>query len=91
MGNWDEPTIWTSPIRRVGDNRPNYMYNEEKNYINFRTIKDKCELGYLDRNNNILYLNYDYKMQFKAIKKQIIKDYQPKSVSEYCNIRGLGI
>lgn len=91
MGNWDEPTIWTSPIRRVGDNRPSYMYNEEKYSINFRTIKDKCELGYLDKNTNILYLNGDYKMQFKAIKKQIIKDYQPKSVSEYLNLRGFGI
>lgn len=87
MGNWDEPTIWTSPIRRVGDNRPNYMYSESyKSMIMFRTIKDKCDLGYLDKNKNILYLNADYRMRFKAIKKQIIKDYQPKLVSEYCEI-----
>lgn len=91
MGNWDNPTIWISPIRRVGDNRPNYMYNEEKYSINFRTIKDKCELGYLDKNKGILYLNYDYRMRFKAIKKQIINDYAPKNVGDYCNIRGLGI
>lgn len=78
--------IWTSPIRRIGDNRPNYMYSEDKNTIDFRTIKDKCELGYLDTRSNILYLNYDYRMQFKAIKKQIIKDYQPKTVSEYISL-----
>lgn len=83
--------IWTSKITRVGDNKPNYMYYEDKNSVEFRTIKDKCELGYFNKNTGILYLNYDYRMQFKAIKKQIIKDYQPKSVSEYCNIKGLGI
>lgn len=82
----EEITIWTSPIRRVGDNRPNYMYSESKNSIDFRTMKDKCELGYLDKNSNILYFNYDYKMQFKAIKKQIVKDYAPKTISEYISL-----
>jgi len=82
----EEITIWTSPIRRVGDNRPNYMYSEYKNTIEFRTMKDKCELGYLDTRSNILYLNYDYKTQFKAIKKQIIKDYQPESTTEYISL-----
>lgn len=91
MSNWDEPTIWTSPIRRIGDNRPSYMYSESKYSIEFRTMKDKCEIGYLDKNTGNLYLNSDYKMQFKAIKKQIIKDYQPKSVLEYINLRGFGI
>ena len=91
MGNWDKPTIWTSPIRRVGDNRPNYLYCESENRIYFKTIKDKAELGDYDKTTGILYFNSDYKMQFKAIKKQIIKDYQPKSVSEYLNLRGFGI
>lgn len=83
----DEVTIWTSPIRRIGDNRPNYLYCEIKNTIMFRTIKDKCEIGHLDKNTGILYLNDDYRMQFKAIKRQIIKDYVPKSTTRYLNLR----
>lgn len=78
-------TIWTSPLRRIGDNRPSYMYSESKNSIEFRTIKDKCELGWFDKNTNKLYLNSQYRMQFKAIKKQIVKDYAPKSITEYIN------
>lgn len=86
MEIWEEIKVWTSPIRRVGDNRPNYMYSESKNSIDFRTIKDKKELGWLDKNKGILYLNDRYRMNFKAIKNQIIKDYQPKSISEYINL-----
>ena len=86
MDNCEEIKVWTSSIRRVGDNRPNYMYSESKNSIDFRTIKDKKELGWLDKNKGILYLNDRYRMNFKAIKNQIIKDYQPKSISEYINL-----
>lgn len=83
--------VWIGNIVSVGSKTPRYLYNESKYSVEFRTYKDKCEIGYLNKNTGILYLNSDYKMQFKAIKKQIIKDYQPKKVSEYCNIRGLGI
>ncbi len=81
----EETRIWTSKLTRVGDNRPNYMYHENKNSVEFRTIKDKCELGWFDKNTNKLYLNSQYRMQFKAIKKQIVKDYAPKSITEYIN------
>lgn len=91
MDNWKEITIWTSPIRRIDDNRPNYMYSKSKNSIYFRTMKDKKEIAFFDKNTNILYLNTEYKMQFKAIKRQIIKDYAPKTVLEYINLKGFGI
>ena len=87
----EDVTIWTSPLRRVGDDRPSYMYSETKYTVSFRTIKDKCEIGYFDKNKGILYLNDDYKTQFKAIKKQIIKDYAPKSTTVYVNLKGLTI
>ena len=87
----EDITIWSSPIRRVGDNRPNYMYSESKYTVSFRTIKDKKEIGYFDKNKEILYLNDDYKTHFKAIKKQIIKDYAPKSITQYVNLVGLTI
>lgn len=83
----DEVTIWTSPIRRIGDNRPNYLYSEIRNTIMFRTIKNKCEIGHLDKKTGTLYLNDDYRMQFKAIKRQIIKDYAPKTITRYLNLR----
>ena len=82
----DEVTIWTSPVRRIGDKRPSYLYCEIRDTIVFRTIKDKYEIGYLDKKTNTLYLNDDYKMQFKAIKKQIIKDYEPKFTTRYLNL-----
>lgn len=82
----EEVRIWTSPIRRIDDKRPNYMYTGSKNSVEFRTIKDKCELGWYDKNKGVLYLNSDYKMQFKAIKRQIIKEYAPKSITEYSNL-----
>ncbi len=84
----DEVTIWNI-ARRVGE--PSYMYNESGNYIYFRTIKDKKEIAEYDKNKGILYINSDYKIQFKAIKRQIIKDYAPKTISEYMNFKGLGI
>lgn len=87
----EEIKVWSSPIRRIGDNRPNYMYSESKNSVEFRTMKDKIELGWLDKNKNILYLNDDYKDRFKAIKNQIEKDYNPVKIENYINMRGLGI
>ena len=78
--------IWTSPIRKVGDKRPNYMYSEDNNIVDFRTTKDKCELGYIDTRTKVLYFNRDFKDKFKAIKNQIIKDYKPNSVTEYISL-----
>lgn len=83
--------IWIGNIVRVGSKTPRYLYNETEHSIEFRTLKDKAELGYLNKESGKLYFNADYRMQYKAIKRQIIKNYQPKKVSEYCNIRGLGI
>ena len=81
--------IWIGNIVRVGSNTPRYMYSESKNFVEFRTMKDKIELGWLDKNKNILYLNDDYKDKFKAIKKQIEKDYNPVKIGNYINMRGL--
>ena len=78
--------IWVSQIRRIGDKRPNYMCNRNNNIVDFRTIKDKCELGYIDLRTKVLYFNRDYKNKFKAIKNQIIKDYEPNSVAEYISL-----
>ena len=82
----DHEIIWLGKIRQYGDKTPNYLRNEQKNIVEFRTIKDKKELGYFDKNKCILYLNGRYKMQYKAIKRQIKHDYAPISISEYLNI-----
>ena len=79
--------VWIGNIVSTGSGTPRYLYNESDNSIYFRTLKDKKELGWIDKKSNILYLNDDFKMQFKAIKRQIIKDYSPKSVSQYINMR----
>lgn len=81
-------TVWIGNLVRVGSNTPRYLYNESKYSIEFRTLKDKKEIGWIDKNKGILYINGDYRVQYKAIKKQIIKDYAPKSVTEYLNMRG---
>lgn len=78
--------IWIGNIVRVGSKTPRYMYNESNYSIEFRTMKDKKEIGWLNKKTGILYLNDDFKTQFKAIKKQIIKDYQPKSITPYFNM-----
>lgn len=77
---------WIGNIVRVGSNTPRYLYNESEHTIYFRTLKNKCEIAFLDKKTGILYINHDYKMQFKAIKRQIIKDYAPKKVSPYINM-----
>lgn len=82
--------IWIGNIVRVGSNTPRYMYSESKNFVEFRTIKDKKELGWLDKEKNIIYFNYDFNNKFKAIKKQIEKDYNPVKIGNYINMRGLG-
>lgn len=74
---------WIGNIVRVGSNTPRYMYSEGKQSIWFRTMKDKIEIAFLDKRKDTLFLNDDYKMQFKAIKRQIIKDYAPKKISRY--------
>ena len=84
----NDEIIWIGNIVRVGSNTPRYLYNEDKDYIEFRTIKNKCELGYLDKRTGIFYVNYDYRMNFKAIKRQIIKDYAPKTISQYISLEG---
>ena len=86
-----EERFWIGKIKRVGDKTPNYLHTKNGNIISFRTIKNKCDIGYYDENKDVLYLNDDYRMQFKAIKKQIIKDYAPKSITEYFNLPGLTI
>lgn len=84
-----QETIWLGNIVRVGSKTPRYLYNEMKNTIEFRTMKDKKELGWLDKEKNIIYFNYDYDNQFKAIKKQIIKDFNIDKIESYCNLRGV--
>lgn len=78
--------IWLGNIVRVGSKTPRYLYNEYKNTIEFRTMKDKLELGYYDTTKDILYLNDRYKDQFKDVKRQIKKDYQPNTILPYCNL-----
>lgn len=78
--------IWLGNLVRVGSKTPRYMYNKHNNTIEFRTYKDKKELGWLDSDKEVLYLNRDYKNQFKAVKNQIIKDYQPKNIIYYFNL-----
>ena len=80
--------VWIGNIVSAYSNTPRYLYNESDNSIEFRTLKDKKELGWLDKKTGVLCLNDDYRMNFKAIKRQIIKDYAPKHVSRYVNMRG---
>ena len=81
--------IWIGNIVKVGSNTPRYLYNEGKNTIEFRTIKDKKELGWLDKEKNIIYFNYDFNNNFKAIKKQITKDFNIDKIESYYNLRGV--
>lgn len=78
--------VWLGNLVRVGSKTPRYMYNKQNNTIEFRTYKDKKELGWFDSNKDVLYLNSDYKNQFKVVKNQIVKDYQPKNIIDYFNL-----
>ena len=78
--------IWLGNIVRFGSKTPRYLYNETNNYIYFRTFKDHIEIAEIDKKTDTIYFNTKYKMQFKAIKRQIVKDYQPKHTSEYVNL-----
>ena len=82
----NDEIIWIGNIVRVGSGTPRYLYNESSDSIEFRTLKDHLEIAYLDKKKNELALNSRYRMQFKAIKKQIIKDYKPNSITEYINL-----
>jgi hypothetical protein len=81
-------TIWLGNTVRVGSNTPRYLYHTNKNTIEFRTLKDKLELGWLDEEKGVLYLNKDYETQFKAVKRQIKKDFDTKitKITEYIGL-----
>ena len=81
--------IWLGNLVRVDSNVPRYLYRKTNKHIDFRTMKDKIDLGWYDIEKNTLYLNKDYKNQFKAIKRQIIKDYHPKDIVDYFNLEGV--
>ena len=81
--------IWIGNIVRVGSNTPRYMYSESDSIIEFRTMKNKNELGWLDKKTNVIYFNDDYKNYFKNVKKQIVKDFNPDKIGSYCNLRGV--
>jgi hypothetical protein len=81
-----QETIWLGNLVRVGSKTPRYLYNETPYSIEFRTIKDKNELGWLDKKSNTMYFNDDYKAQFIQVKKQIIKDYHPGKTEQYLNV-----
>lgn len=78
--------IWVGNIVRPGSNTPKYLCNDSKGSVEFRTMKDHIEIAYLDKKTSTLYFNARCRMQFKAIKRQIIKDYKPKNISEYCTL-----
>ena len=82
----NDEIIWIGNIVRCGSNTPRYLYNEGKEQIEFRTMKDHVEIAIFDKKTRELALNSRYRMQFKAIKKQIIKDYNPNSITEYCTM-----
>jgi hypothetical protein len=82
----NDEIIWIGNIVRCGSNTPRYLYNDEKGFVEFRTMKDHKEIAYFDKKTGCLYLNSRYRMQFKAVKNQIIKDYKPNSISEYCTL-----
>jgi len=82
----NDEIIWIGNIVPAYSNTPRYLYNEGKEQIEFRTMKDHLDIAYLDKKTGYLYLNTRYRMQFKAIKNQIIKDYKPNSIQEYCSM-----
>ena len=76
--------VWLGNIVDAYSNTPRYLYRKEGDITTFRTIKDKCEIAYYDEKLGVLYINNQFRTQFKPIKKQIIRDYAPKSILEYC-------
>ena len=91
MENLDHDIIWIGNIVSAYSNTPRYLYRDEGDIIEFRTIKNHDEIGYLDKKLKVLYLNDRYKMQYKAIKRQIMHDYIPESVSEYIDVLWKGV
>lgn len=81
-----EEEIWIGNIVSAYSNTPRYLRHELKDSIEFRTMKDHVEIAIFDKKTGELALNSRYRMQFKAIKKQIIKDYKPNSITEYINM-----
>lgn len=81
-----QETLWLGNIVRVGSKTPRYLYNETTNSIEFRTIKDKKELGWLDKKTNKIYFNYDLRNNFKQVKKQIVNDFKPDKIGDYVNV-----
>lgn len=77
--------VWIGNLVRANSNSPRYMYHNSEHIIYFRTMK-KIEIAFFDKRSCTLYLNRDYRMNFKAIKNQIMHDYKPKIVTEYFNM-----
>lgn len=82
----NDEIIWIGNIVSAYSNTPRYLYNESKDSIEFRTMKDHVEIAIFNKKTGELALNSRYRMNFKAIKKQIIKDYKPNSITEYCTM-----
>ena len=52
----------------------------------FRTLKDHLDIAYYDTINSVLYFNDLYKGRFTKVKRQIIKDIKPETISEYMEL-----
>lgn len=82
----------------ISERDKNYMKlckkdNDKRQY--FYTKKSKKEIGFLDEDENIFYVNYDYKKDkyVKKLVREIKKDYNVEKESEYMNLSlssGLG-
>ena len=75
----------------IRDHNDNFMTDNDKRDIYFYTVKDKLEIAFLNKENNILYLNEDY-LENKYIQKiirEIKKKYNVEKTSKYFNLGGL--
>lgn len=75
----------------ISERDKNYMKlcknsNEKRQY--FYTKKSRKEIGFLNEDENIFYVNYDYKKDnyIKKLVREIKKDYNVEKESEYMNL-----
>lgn len=77
----------------IKDHNDNFMTDNGKRDIYFYTVKENLEIAFLNKENNILYLNEDY-LENKYIQKiirEIKKKYNVEKTSKYFNLGGLDL
>lgn len=70
----------------IRDSREHFYKTEEDNETIYYSLKDKYELAYFDKKENVLYINTRYKERFTSVIREIKKKYENIKINEYFNI-----